>query len=420
MLTTPATTETIGFVSDGAMDSLGVAVDQEFVDILETDGFDVVYLADTLTGSPLTTEQLDLVESFDLIIISRSTASGDYNDPFGWNSVAKPLISLNPYFSRSSRWQWFNSTDLLGGGRIAPPQFNAKKPDHPIFYGVELDENNNVDIFDSSVGSGQVTLPAVFDAGNGQILATTADSGTASIVYWPADTQFHNETDQFAAASRLLFSAGTSNDTFTGEPSGEYNLTSSGKTMFKNAVMLMLGKEILPSSPENLKLELIQEGGLPAINVCWEHPEDGGPKFYVERRLLSEPDGWEEIYDDEGELTTELCYPDVEGSLGLELGRCYCYRVYAYYDKEIPSIPTGEMCIAFSCGHWANVDCSKNSDGSYTLKPDLFDIMKVAFHLPSSGNGYNPQCDVIDGGGILGCGENGIDLFDIMAVAGEL
>ena len=66
-----AKAESIAWVTDGAdnrYDSLGVHVETPFWEMLQAAGYEVEVLVDTMQGSPLSTEQLDLIESFDLII----------------------------------------------------------------------------------------------------------------------------------------------------------------------------------------------------------------------------------------------------------------------------------------------------------------------------------------------------------------
>jgi hypothetical protein len=42
----------------------------------------------------------------DLIIVSRRTNSGAYNNPAQWNTQATPLILCSGYLTRDSRWDW--------------------------------------------------------------------------------------------------------------------------------------------------------------------------------------------------------------------------------------------------------------------------------------------------------------------------
>jgi hypothetical protein len=252
--------ETIIWVSGNIQDSTGVDWDQHFVDVLESAGYIVDRANDTMAiispAVALTIEQLDILESYDLIIVSRSTTSGSYNDPNGWNSVAKPLICTTDYLSRTSRWNWIGSDAMIGiqnAGNSGCPPFRAEIPDHPIFTGVTLDADNLVHALDGSAGSGNTSLHNFADAGDDAVIiaTTVSDSadaveGAVAIVYWPFDVPFWAGTDQYAGAPRLLFQCGARESTVGNLAHGQgmYNLTPDGEKMFLNAVAWMLGKEV--------------------------------------------------------------------------------------------------------------------------------------------------------------------------------
>jgi hypothetical protein len=237
--------EKIIWVSDAQKDTLGVCFDQGWIDLLEGEGYEVQREDSTMQGSPLTSDQIDTLESADLIIVSRATNSSVYNDPAGWNGIAKPLILLSAYISRSTRWQWFNTDLLHGDGNSGAPLMRVEQTDHPIFAGVELDENNEVAVLDGSVGSGHTSLNNTQDWGEGELLAVTADLETVWIVYWQLGSNFNFDTDQYANEKRLFFACGTRESTEApANPAhgvGMYNLTPAGEKMFLNAVKFILG-----------------------------------------------------------------------------------------------------------------------------------------------------------------------------------
>lgn len=241
---TPIEDPDIIWVSAAIQDSNGVDSDQGFVDVLEANGYTVRRENDTMKNgtNPLTEEQRAVLESGKLIIFSRSASSGDYNN-VSWNTLNKPMILLSSYLSRASRWQWLNNSDLLGDGDSGAPLFQVHDPMHPIFDGVTLDANNQVAVLDGSVGSGNSSLPGRPDFGNGELLASVVDTGTVTIVYWPWFKKFHSETAQYSGAARLLFNAGTRENTEPGNLQGMYNLTPDGEKMFLNAVAWMMSLE---------------------------------------------------------------------------------------------------------------------------------------------------------------------------------
>lgn len=285
--------ETIGWVGGMSTDALidtttGLSNEQPYIDLLEAAGYDVVMMIDTLTSdtNPLTTEQFDLAESVDLLIVGRTTNSGSYNTT-DWNTIIKPLILTTAYLSRNSRWFWFNSADLIGvsGGRSGAPGFQPEVPDHPIFSGVTWEADGLVYPLDPTVGCGNTSLPNWAEVGDdGTIIATTvnADSmgaveGAVGIAYWPADAAFYPETDQFAAAPRLFFPCGTQEDGGICPQQGLYNLTPVGDQMFLNAVAFMLGKEVaVAENPYNIPAE---------FNLAQNYPNPFNPSTTIEFAL---------------------------------------------------------------------------------------------------------------------------------------
>ena len=210
-------------------------VDTTFVDVLLENGYEVQVELDSMKGT-LTEEQIDVLESGDLVIVSRATGSGDYNDSYGWNSISKPLILNSVYLARNNRWQWINSDELIDDGGC--PLLFAENPDHPIFTDVTLDDQDMVSVLDSSVGTGHTSIMNTTDYGEGELIASE-ESGMIMIVYWDADDVFYYDGDQITAAPRLLFPCQTREG---GDYEvGMYNLTTEGEKMYLNAVAFMLG-----------------------------------------------------------------------------------------------------------------------------------------------------------------------------------
>ncbi|MBN1996782.1 T9SS type A sorting domain-containing protein [candidate division KSB1 bacterium] len=251
VFTGTALSESIAFVGGGTwVDETGYFNEQPYIDLLEFAGYEVTVYLDSMRGAPLTVEQIEKMESHDLIIVGRTTNSGDYNDPEGWNSVGKPLILFSVYLSRANRWQWFPNDNLISNGRSGAPGFKVVDPDHPIFAGLTPDADGIIYPLDPTIGCGNTSLVDNAEAGDEGVIIATAVSDLATveepiaIVYWPADAYYHWETEQFAAAPRLLFPCSTQEDAGSCDQQGEYNLTQEGDQMFLNAVAFMLGKEV--------------------------------------------------------------------------------------------------------------------------------------------------------------------------------
>jgi hypothetical protein len=248
-----AAAQKIIWVSAGDTDTTGVKWDSLWVDLLEKQGYEV-QREDSTMVDPLGDEQIETLESADLIIVGRGCTSGDYDDAVsveGWNNLTKPILLTTAYFARLSRWQWFNTDALIGDGNSGAPSMKVEVPDHPIFAGVELDENNEVAVLDGSIGSGHTSLMNTLDWGDGELLASTAGTESSWIVYWMEGSTLHGDTDYYAVADRLFFACGTREDTNSpANPTwgwGMYNLTPQGEKIFLNAVAFLLG--IVNSTP---------------------------------------------------------------------------------------------------------------------------------------------------------------------------
>lgn len=68
------------------------------------------------------------IDGADLIMVSRRTNSGAYNQPAQWNGIQKPLILMSGYLTRSSRWGWTSG----GSGNVASTEtdMDVKLPAH--------------------------------------------------------------------------------------------------------------------------------------------------------------------------------------------------------------------------------------------------------------------------------------------------
>ena len=109
-------------------DADGVQDDQQLVDWLEAEGHVVDVQRNYWVAFARTT--VAELNTADLIIISRSTSSGNYADedePTKWNSLTTPLINLSAYLVRNSRWLWIDSGTALGEG--GAPALEAVDPE---------------------------------------------------------------------------------------------------------------------------------------------------------------------------------------------------------------------------------------------------------------------------------------------------
>jgi hypothetical protein len=234
--------ETVDGVQDGIQD------DQQWVDILRDYGHEVY----TNPGgwADLDPNEIELMNNADLVIFGRSTNSGGYAGDTAevttWNSITTPLILMNAYLLRSNRWRCMNTT-VMGGLETAglstyyPASVEMEVVDlsHPMFTGIQLDENNRFHALDPNADSGNFSIIGSNDVGNGTLIAKPADRDWAFIAEWQAGVETYPGSGQIFADKRLYFACGA--QAVTDGYGGAYNLTEEGLKLFLNAVDYMLG-----------------------------------------------------------------------------------------------------------------------------------------------------------------------------------
>jgi hypothetical protein len=210
-------------------------------------------------GMPYTAEETAALNAFDLVIVSRSNPSGNFQDPpetLFWNtSVTAPLIHMGGYAIRNSRAGLYTGATIPD--TAGPARLTVNNPSHPIFAGVALDgTNTTVNPFAELVNATSLTPPNnVVQRGisvvtnpiipGGQVLATIGTAGDpavggAVIAKFAPGISSASATPNVLGGHRLIFLSGSrENDGLTAEGSGIYDLTASGRTMFLNAVNFM-------------------------------------------------------------------------------------------------------------------------------------------------------------------------------------
>jgi hypothetical protein len=209
----------------------GVPADQAWVDLLSAQGYDVDLSFRNKEGRTLDDAKIAALNAADLIIISRDTDSGNYDDGqevAQWNSVTVPILMQVAQIAQSSRWRWIN----IGTTNNAKPILQAVATTHPIFNGVTLDASNQVDAITTNV-----SFVSTADVGNGTLIASRVDNGQAWIVEWQAGLAFYASSTETPAGHRMLFCSG---GTTAPVSDGTYDLTAEGEKMFLNAVAYML------------------------------------------------------------------------------------------------------------------------------------------------------------------------------------
>ncbi|MEN6427483.1 MAG: PA14 domain-containing protein [Phycisphaerales bacterium] len=227
------------------------AADIGYTDLLKAEGYDVVrYLQ---TGTP----DLSIVNAADLVMISRSVASGSFQNAAAttWNGATVPMIVLNGYASRSSRMGYYTGTnipDITGDIKLA-----VADPTHAIFAGISLTDGVMDNPYaglavyptdgTNAAGISVVTNPI---GEGGTVLATLAEAsgsvtaGSVIIAEWPAGATLTHDggagTDTLAAPRLLFLTGSRENNSKSSETAGMFDLYEDGAQMFLNAVAYML------------------------------------------------------------------------------------------------------------------------------------------------------------------------------------
>ena len=245
------------------------APDVLYTTILENAGYNV----DRVVTSA--TPDADLLNAYDLVIISRSVPSSNYQDAgaTAWNSITAPTLILGGYPMRSSRMGQAIGTGLAD--TIDTVSLNIVDPGHPVFAGIPLDADSNmvsgyanIVTWNEQVQRGVSTT--LDELSNGTVLATIAtesDPAVNGVIVgeWQAGAVMANGTADVLAGHRLSLLTGSREASgLTSEGAGIFDLTGAGTQMYLNAVDYMLmptdvtrpGDAITPSSDNSPAAEL--------------------------------------------------------------------------------------------------------------------------------------------------------------------
>jgi regulation of enolase protein 1 (concanavalin A-like superfamily) len=259
---TSVNAQTIVWVTmDWDADSDGVNDSQEWVDLLTDEGYTIDFRP--AYWDELTEDKVVELNAFDLVIVSATTQSGvlvtDAAEASLWNSVTAPMLNCCTYALRSTRFNWVNNGDATlpnNNGDQGSPLMQVIEPKHPIFKGIPLDPNNQVQVADPTLGSGHCTFIGTANAGNGTLIAKTVGDEWLWIAEWKEGVEFYNGCDTYATNLRMTFSIGGHEVAGNGRdvnPARGYNLTDEGWRLYLNTVQYMLGMSIIPGQARRPK-----------------------------------------------------------------------------------------------------------------------------------------------------------------------
>jgi hypothetical protein len=313
-----------------------MAPDIGYTDLLKANGYDVTRV---LTSQDPDVEYLN---TFDLVIISRTASSGHYSGTGAtlWNSITAPMINLNGYTLRSSRLGITDGTtmvDTTGDVSLA-----VTDPTHPIFAGIALTDG----VMDNPFAEGAVPLPTdetIISRGisindntideEGTVLATIAEAsadtgpvGGMMIAEFPAGATLQNSSgspDDVLGGPRLVFLTGSREpDGVTGgQAAALYDLYPDGEQMFLNAVDYMIPVKPVDPGTANLVNSWTFDDGTADDIVGDANGTLVGDAAVVDGQLVLDGDGdWMDMPGDviamntfEG-LTIEVQFTSVAGA----------------------------------------------------------------------------------------------------------
>lgn len=95
------------FITSNATD------DTDLVNAITSAGHAVTTVNDSTYGDGAPVFDAAALNAADLIIFTRNSDSGSYDgDVAAWDAITTPIIMGNAYITRSTRWQWFDSSNL--------------------------------------------------------------------------------------------------------------------------------------------------------------------------------------------------------------------------------------------------------------------------------------------------------------------
>jgi len=193
----------IVFVYDAGRidDSTGEGPDIPMMRLFEEQGY-TVHKFPTFMLANATEEQIDSLNNADLVYIGRAVGSANFQSPSKeiWHSIKAPVMTGNMWALRGSRCNWFNSEATANINDLdATIEANIEDESDPVFEGLA-----------SPIlwWSGSYSILNVQEAGNGMIMASKSDDGSALFVRFEPFVEFYPGTDEYPEGERVYFGNG--------------------------------------------------------------------------------------------------------------------------------------------------------------------------------------------------------------------
>lgn len=194
------------------------------------------------------------VNAADMVIVSRRTSSGSYNNPGLWNGVDKPLLLMSGFLVRNNRWGYHTNDDITG----VPTDQNSMavlNGAHPYADGVGTQLFDWQDASSTPNHVGTNNAPKVIQVGqtstlvSGANLVGTMNSDRAMLYQIPAGTTVKGTT---LTQDRAFFGHWGYDDANADYRFDDF-ITDNYKQVMENIVNDMVGVTVVPNPPDPSK-----------------------------------------------------------------------------------------------------------------------------------------------------------------------
>jgi hypothetical protein len=224
----------------GLLGSTTANEDQKWINLLTAQGHTIITQG---SWQEIGAAEIATMNNADLVIFSTNagtsaTFATSADEANRWNSITKPIISMNPAVARGSGnyWKWL--TGSTARNNIFLSTIEADVPSHPVFAGVSLDASKQTTIY-TTTANGIYTVDGL-GVGNGTLIAHKPSDTLVLIALWEPGIETYPGSGVIPPAKRMIFG---------GAYYAQYNINAVGEKMFINAVNFMLGSKGFASSP---------------------------------------------------------------------------------------------------------------------------------------------------------------------------
>ena len=189
-----------------------------------------------ITDSASLADTVAMLNSYDVVIIGRSCASTDFADPHKavWNNLKVPIILNSQWIGRSSRINWFNSTDSKGySAATETVPGTVLNPADPIFDFATIEADNTVQW--SYLPDDILAVTAPF---NGDTIVYRADAPLV-VRFWQ-DSAFYPGSTDTVRAPRTYFAFGADGNNYNFFP-----LTKAAQAAYYGEIMRIAGNTVI-------------------------------------------------------------------------------------------------------------------------------------------------------------------------------